>query len=326
MRYDLSKAVYAALGAFAVSAVLCPTLIPFLMKLKVGQYVRDDGPKEHLKKAGTPTMGGIVIIASFAVASLFFVRHNPDAVAIILVTVACGLMGFWDDYTKIVRKRSLGLRAWQKIVVQLIITTAFTVYLYQRSGPNAWEIYIPFTHGQTWNLGGWYIPLVFIVILGTMNGSNLTDGLDGLNSGVTALISAFFLFAAWAMGSGSLPLAGAAVGALLGFLLFNSYPAKIMMGDTGSQALGGFVAAIALILRMPLFLVIVALIYVIESLSVMIQVGVFKLTHKRVFKMAPIHHSFELSGWSETRVVALFYIITAIMCLIGYLGGQHIVQ
>ncbi|MCL2351438.1 MAG: phospho-N-acetylmuramoyl-pentapeptide-transferase [Firmicutes bacterium] len=326
MPSNLSSAVYAALGAFAVSVILCPTLIPFLMKLKVGQFVRDDGPKEHLKKAGTPTMGGVVIILSFAVASVFFLKGNPDAAAILLVTVGFGLMGFWDDYTKVVKKRSLGLRAWQKILVQLVITGAFAFYLYSRSGPNAWELYIPFTKGITWNLPAYvYVPLVFIVMLGSTNGSNLTDGLDGLNSGVTALISAFFLFAAWAMGSSSLPLAGAAVGSLLGFLLFNSYPARIMMGDTGSQALGGFVAALALVLRMPLFLLIVALIYVIESLSVMIQVGWFKLTGRRVFKMAPIHHSFELSGWSETRVVALFYVVTAIMCLIGYLGGQHIV-
>jgi len=322
--YDLSSAVYAALGAFVVSIIFCPTIIPFLMRLKFGQYVRDDGPKEHLKKAGTPTMGGIVIILSFVVPTLFFLRSNPDAVAILLVTLAYGLMGFIDDYIKVVKKRSLGLRAWHKLVFQFIVAAAFTYFMYHRAGPSAWALYVPFAH-VTLNMGYWYIPLIFIVMLGSANGSNLTDGLDGLNSGVTALISAFFLFSAWALGSSTLPLAGAAVGALLGFLLFNSYPAKIMMGDTGSQALGGFVASIALILRMPLFLVIVALIYVVESLSVMIQVGAFKLTHKRVFPMAPIHHSFELKGWSETRVVALFYIITAVMCLIGYLGGQHIV-
>ena len=325
MNDGLTPAVYAALGAFAVNIILCPILIPFLMKLKFGQYVRDDGPKEHLKKTGTPTMGGIVIIFSFALISAFFLRGNPDAIAVVAITVAFAIIGFIDDYIKVVKKRSLGLKAWPKLIMQLIATGFFVFYLYSAGDSKMAisEIYVPFMD-KTIDLGLFYIPFVFVVIMGSVNGANFTDGLDGLASGVTVLVAAFFLFAAWALEHPAMPLAGAAVGSLLGFLLFNSYPARIIMGDTGSEALGGFVAAFAIILKMPLFIAIVAMIYLIEVLSVIIQVGYFKLTHKRFFKMAPIHHSFELSGWSETKVVALFYVVTAILCLIGYLGGRHI--
>jgi phospho-N-acetylmuramoyl-pentapeptide-transferase len=326
MDIDLAPAVYAALGAFALNTVLCPVIIPYLRKLKFGQHVRDDGPESHKSKQGTPTMGGIMILISFAAAAFFFIGPHTESAALVLATLGFGAIGLADDYIKVSKKRSLGLRAWQKMLGQLLITGAFAAYLMLgRQSPGQTMVYIPFTEGTLIDLGIWYVPFLFIVMLGTVNGANFTDGLDGLASGVTILIVAFFLFAAWAMGSPVLPLAGAAAGSLLGFLLFNSHPAKIFMGDTGSLALGGFVAGIAFILRMPIFIAIVALVYLAEVLSVMLQVGYFKLTHgKRIFKMAPIHHHFEKSGMKETQVVAMFYIITAVLCLIGYLAGRKL--
>lgn len=324
MSYDLISAVYAALIAFVINIILCPVLIPYLHKLKFGQTEREDGPKSHLIKSGTPTMGGIMILLSFVFACIFFVKNNPDGLIIIFVTLGYGVIGFIDDYIKVVKKRSLGLRAYQKIIGQVIITGIFAYYIYNCTNIGT-EIYIPFSDGKMINIGVFYIPFLFLVMVGTVNSVNLTDGLDGLAAGVTVLVTVFFLFVAWVLGSGLTPITGAAVGSLLGFLLFNSYPAKVFMGDTGSLALGGFIASVAVILKMPLVLVIVGLVYVIESISVMIQVLYFKLTNgKRFFKMAPIHHHFELSGWSETKVVTLFYITTAILCLIGFLAAKNL--
>jgi phospho-N-acetylmuramoyl-pentapeptide-transferase len=321
MNYTVESAIYAIMIAFAVCIVLCPLFIPYLTRLKFGQMVRDDGPQSHIKKTGTPTMGGIVIVLSFAAAAAFFVAGNMEAVVVLLITVGYGIIGFVDDYIKVVKKRSLGLRAYQKLLAQIAITGIFAYYIYFMSDIGT-SIYVPFTNGFSLELGFLYIPFLFITMVGTVNGVNLTDGLDGLASGVTVLVATFFLFLAQGAGSGTVPIIGAAIGSLLGFLLFNSYPARVFMGDTGSLALGGFIAAIAVLLKMPLMIVIVGLAYVLESLSVMIQVGYYKLTKgKRFFKMAPLHHHFELSGWSETKVVALFYIGTAIMCLIGYLGS-----
>jgi len=318
----MNTAVYAVLIAFVANIVLCPMLIPSLVRFKFGQYVREDGPASHAKKTGTPTMGGIMIIISFLLAALVFMRGNPEAVAIVLVTIGFGVIGFMDDFIKITKRRSLGLRAYQKLIGQIVISVAF-VWYWSTLDSYSTLLRIPFFPGLELDLGFFYPVFVCFIFLGSTNGANLTDGLDGLAAGVTALIVTFFLFAAWVFESPVLPVTGAAVGSLLGFLLFNSHPAKLYMGDTGSLALGGFVAAIALMLRMPLFLVIVAIVYVIESLSVMIQVGYFKLTKgKRFFKMAPIHHSFELSGWPETKVVAFFYVVTAMACLLGYLAMQ----
>ena len=320
MEYQLSTAVYAILIAFVVNIVLCPILIPYLVKLKFGQYVRDDGPKDHIRKMGTPTMGGIMIIISFILAALLFLQGNREGVALVLVTLAFGIIGFLDDFIKITKRRSLGLRAYQKLLAQIAVTVCFVLYCFTLPGFSTY-IMVPFMPHVQLNLGMLYLPFAVLVILGTVNGSNFTDGLDGLNTGVTALIVAFFLFVAWSVNSPVLPITGAAVGSLLGFLLFNSHPARVFMGDTGSLALGGFVAATALLLGMPLWLGIVALVYVIEVLSVIIQVGYFKLTGgKRFFKMAPIHHSFELSGWSETKIVAFFCVMTTILCLLGYLA------
>ncbi len=322
MDFNLHSAIYAILIAFVINIVLCPIIIPFLTRLKFGQNVRDDGPQSHLVKSGTPTMGGIMILISLIISSLFFLKGNKDGMAVLFVTIGYGIIGFIDDYIKVVKKRSLGLRAYQKIIGQLIITGVFLYYLYNYSNIGT-DIYIPFTNGKTLELGVLFIPFFFIVMVGTVNSVNLTDGLDGLASGVTILVVIFFLFNALSINKSLLPITGAAVGALLGFLLFNTHPAKVFMGDTGSLALGGLVASIAIIMKMPLFIIIVGIIYVLEALSVILQVGYFKLTKgKRLFKMAPIHHHFEQCGWKEVKVVAVFYIVTAIACLVGFLGAS----
>ncbi len=325
MLQALTPAIYAALFAFAINIVLCPIVIPYLHKLKFGQFVRDDGPKTHLKKTGTPTMGGIMIIASLLLVSVFYLKNNNDGVVVCLMTVGYGIIGLTDDMRKIKNKRSLGLTALEKFSAQLVLAGLFIIYLYFGRGDTAiTQIYLPFSKGLYVDMRLLYIPFILCVILGTVNGANFTDGLDGQASGVTVLICSFFVFVAWALHSPVMPLAGAAVGSLLGFLLFNSHPARVFMGDTGSLALGAFVASIAVLTKMPLFIIIVAFIYLMEVMSVIIQVTYFKLTGQRFFKMAPIHHSFELSGWSETKIVALFYIITAVLCLVGYLGAQYI--
>ncbi len=317
----LEIAIYSVMISFILGIIFCPLLIPVLRRLKFGQTERDDGPESHLKKQGTPTMGGIAILAAFAIGGVFFIKENYDGLVVLLVTLGFGIIGFIDDYIKVVKKRSLGLTPIQKIVGQFVITGLFTFYII-KSGIGT-DILIPFTKGMTIDLGIIYIPFLFVAVIGTVNGVNLTDGLDGLASGVTLIVAVFFMMVAWAAGSGILPIAGAAAGSLLAFLIFNAYPAKVFMGDTGSLALGGFVAATAFILKMPIFIIIVGFIYLIESLSVIIQVGYFKKTGKRIFKMAPIHHHFELCGWSETKVVTVFYIVTAMLCLIGLLACKY---
>ncbi len=319
----LTRAIFAALLAFAASVILCPMMIPFLTKLKFGQNVRSDGPKSHLAKTGTPTMGGIVILLSITLGAGLFLIDNKDGLMCLFVTLAYGFIGFIDDYIKVVRKRSLGLRAYQKFIAQVFITAVFSYYLYNMEGFQT-TIYIFFTKSMYFDLGVLYIPFIFFVMLGTVNGVNFTDGLDGLASGVTLLVVLFFLFLSYALGfEGLLPLSGAAAGALLGFLLFNAHPARVFMGDTGSLALGGFVAAVAIITKMEMLILIVGFVYLIEVMSVALQVSYFKISGgKRIFKMAPIHHHFEQSGWPETRVVALFYVMTAVCCLVGFLATQ----
>lgn len=312
------KVVLPVIIAFAVCVVLCPILIPFLKRLKFGQYVRSDGPESHLKKSGTPTMGGIVIVLSISITSLFFIKDYVEIVPVLFATIGFGIIGFMDDYIKVVMKRSMGLRAWQKLLGQILVTAIFGYYLVNYTDT---KMLIPFSGGLYLDLSYLFIPFLFIVMLGTVNGSNFTDGLDGLESSVTVLIATFFTVVAIGTKSGLSPITGAVAGSLLAFLLYNVYPAKVFMGDTGSLALGGFVASTAFIMKMPLFLLIVALIYLVEVISVMLQVSYFKLTGgKRIFKMAPIHHHFELMGWSETRVVAVFSIITAILCLVALMG------
>ena len=320
----INETILAIIIAFAISAILCPIVIPFLHKLKFGQQVRDDGPQAHLKKRGTPTMGGLMILTSIIITSLFYIRDYPRIIPVLFVTVGFGIIGFLDDYIKIVMKRSEGLNPKQKLLGQIVITGIFAFYLI-RSGEVGCTALIPYTggfeNGYYLNLGILFVPFVFFVILGTDNGVNFTDGLDGLCTSVTILVATFMTIVAIGENSGISPITGAVVGSLLGFLLFNVYPAKVFMGDTGSLALGGFVASSAFMMQMPFFIPIIGLIYLVEVLSVIMQVSYFKATGgKRIFKMAPIHHHFELCGWSETRVVAVFSITTAILCLLAYLG------
>ena len=306
--------------SFALSVIMGPVVIPILRKLKMGQTAREDGVKSHLKKAGTPTMGGVIILCSIAVTSLFYIKDYPNIIPILFVTVGFGLIGFLDDYLKVVMKRSDGLYPKQKMGLQILVTAVFAFYVVKFTEISL-TMQIPFTDGKYLDLGFLAIPMMFIVIIGTVNGVNFTDGLDGLASSVTVLVATFFTVVAIGTKSGIEPITCAVVGALLGFLLFNVYPASVFMGDTGSLALGGFVAATAYMLQMPLFIVIVGLIYLVEVLSVIIQVTYFKKTGgKRIFKMAPIHHHFELCGWSETRVVAVFSIVTAVLCLIALMA------
>ena len=317
LKFDVALPVVIS---FVISAVLGPIIIPFLRRLKVGQTVREEGPKSHLKKSGTPTMGGILILISIVITSLFYVKDYPKILPILFMTLGFGLIGFLDDYIKVVLKRSMGLRAWQKMLGQFVVTALFIYYMYEYSGISL-TMMIPFMSGKYLDLGFLTIPCMFFVILGTVNGANFTDGLDGLASSVTVIIATFFSVVAIGMGVGVEPITCAVVGALLGFLLFNVYPASVFMGDTGSLALGGFVAATAYVLQMPLFILLVGFIYLIEIISVILQVGYFKLTHgKRIFRMAPIRHHFELGGWSETRVVAVFSIVTTILCLVALMA------
>lgn len=316
----VNETILAVIIAFVISAILCPIVIPFLHKLKFGQQVRDDGPQAHLKKQGTPTMGGLVILSSIIITSLLYLKDYPKIIPVLFVTVGFGVIGFLDDYIKIVMKRSEGLNPGQKLAGQIIITGIFAYYIIT-SDEIGTEMLIPFT-GQFLIMPVWlFVPALFFIVLGTDNGVNFTDGLDGLCTSVTILVATFFTIVAIGENSGISPITGAVVGSLLGFLLFNVYPARVFMGDTGSLALGGFVASSAFMMQMPLFIAVVGLIYLVEVLSVIMQVTYFKKTGgKRIFKMAPIHHHFELCGWSETRVVAVFSIITAILCLVAYLG------
>lgn len=313
------KVIIPVLIAFALSVIMGPVIIPILRKLKMGQTEREEGVQSHLKKAGTPTMGGVMILGSIVLTSLFFIKDYPKIIPILFVTLGFGLIGFLDDYLKVVLKRSDGLLPWQKMGLQIVVTGVFAFYMIKTETAMGWLI--PFSDGKHLDFGFLAIPLLFLVMIGTVNGVNFTDGLDGLASSVTVLVATFFTVVAIGTKSGIEPITCAVVGALLGFLLFNVYPASVFMGDTGSLALGGFVAATAYMLQMPFFIAIVGLIYLVEVLSVMIQVSYFKVSGgKRIFKMAPIHHHFELCGWSETRVVAVFSIITAILCLIALMA------
>lgn len=314
------KVVIPVIISFAISAVLGPVIIPFLRKLKASQTERTEGVKSHLSKAGTPTMGGLIFLIATTVTSLLYVGKYPKIIPILFLTLGFGLIGFLDDYLKVVLKRSDGLLPMQKMAGQIIVTGIFAFYLIRFTDVEL-TLLVPFTNGYYWDIGWLAVPLLFVAVIGTVNGVNFTDGLDGLASSVTIMVATFFSVVAMGTNSGIEPITCAVVGALMGFLLFNVYPARVFMGDTGSLALGGFVAGTAYMLQMPLFIIIVGMIYLIEVASVMIQVTYFKKTGgKRFFKMAPIHHHFELCGWSETRIVAVFSIVTAILCMIALLA------
>ena len=303
--------------SFVISAAAGPVIIPILRKLKVGQTVRDDGPQTHLKKNGTPTMGGIIFLLGVVVTSLFYVKDFPKIIPVLFMTVGFGVVGFLDDFIKVVLRRSEGLTPAQKMAGQLVVTAVFAYYMVQISDVGL-TMLIPFSGGKYLDIGWLAVPLLFFAVIGTVNGTNFTDGLDGLAASVTVMVAVFFTVVAVGTNSGIAPVTCAVTGGLLGFLLFNVYPASVFMGDTGSLALGGFVASAAYMMRLPLFLLIVGLIYLVEVLSVIIQVTYFKATHgKRFFKMAPIHHHFEKCGWSETRVVTVVSIITALCCLVA---------
>ena len=306
--------------SFLVSVLLGPVIIPFLKRLKAGQTVRDEGPKSHLKKNGTPTMGGILILSAMIVTSLFYMKEYPEIKPILLLTLGFGLIGFLDDYIKVILKRSMGLTPLQKMAGQLVVTGLFAYYLLKVTDISL-AAKIPFMPGVELDLGWLNIPLLFFIIIGTVNGANFTDGLDGLAASVTVLAASFLSAAAIGTGTRIEPITCAVAGALMGFLLFNVYPASVFMGDTGSLALGGFVAASAYMMQLQLFIPIIGFIYVIEVVSVILQVVYFKVTGgKRLFRMAPLHHHFELGGWSETRIVAVFSIITAILCLVALIA------
>ena len=315
-----TRMIIAVLISFGISVVLGPVVIPWLRRLKMGQTERVEGVQSHLKKAGTPTMGGVIFLLATVVTSLFFVKDYPKIIPVLFLTLGFGLIGFLDDYLKVVLKRSDGLLPWQKFLLQVVLTAVFVFYIINYTDV-ALTMRIPFWSGHYLNLGWLAIPVLFFAVIGTVNGVNFTDGLDGLAASVTIMVATFFSVVAVGTGSGIEPITCAVVGALMGFLLFNVFPARVFMGDTGSLALGGFVAGTAYMLQMPLFLILVGLIYLVEVASVIIQVTYFKKTGgKRIFKMAPIHHHFELCGWSETRVVAVFSILTAILCMIGLLA------
>jgi phospho-N-acetylmuramoyl-pentapeptide-transferase len=316
----MSKIIYSVLVAFVMSILIAPILIPLLHKLKFGQSIRVEGPKSHQKKAGTPTMGGIVFIMA-TILSMIIVIKNPNGETVIALYafIAFGIIGAIDDSLKIIQKKNEGLKSYQKMLLLLVVSGILACYAAQSKNIGT-AIIIPFVN-QTWELGKWYVPFMIFFFLCTTNGVNLTDGLDGLATSITLLVMTFFALISLAIGNYQIAVfCGIVAGALLGFLRYNAFPAQVFMGDTGSLALGGVVAAIAMILKLPLLVLLIGGIYVIEVLSVVIQVASFKLTGKRVFKMSPIHHHFELSGWHETRVVAIFSIITVVLCLIAFLS------
>lgn len=303
---------------FVISVLLTYFLIPVLRRFKFGQEVREEGPRAHLKKAGTPTIGGIAIVIAFIIASLIFSGQSGYIITIVVFTFLFAVIGFLDDYLKIKKHESEGLKAWQKMGFQIIVMILLILYivLFTKEGTST---IVPF-YGMV-DFKGWFYPLAFFAILGTVNGANFTDGVDGLASSVTIVIAAFLTFAAALLMPGISPASLAMMGALAGFLVFNAHPAKIFMGDTGSLALGGFVVTMALLMKIPIFLIFFAFIYLIEIISVILQVGYFKLTHgKRIFRMTPIHHHYELGGWSENKVVLAFSLVTLILSVVSWIG------
>lgn len=312
--------ILSVLTAFTITALTAPFVIPLLRKIKCSQTVRMDGPGTHLKKNGTPTMGGILILFSVVVTSLIFLEDYPKVAPILFLTLGFGFIGFLDDYIKVICNRADGLSAWQKMLGQLAVTAVFGYYLMSDADVSL-AMRVPFLSGTYLDFGSWNLMVMFLVILGTVNGTNFTDGLDGLAGSVTLIVAVFFTVVAIGTESGIEPITCAVTGALMGFLLFNVHPASVFMGDTGSLALGGFVAACAYMLQMPLYIAVVGVVYLVEVLSVILQVVFYKVSGgRRIFRMAPLHHHFELCGWSETRIVAVFSILTALMCLVGLMG------
>ena len=319
MSYQIST----LLISFVIGLIVALITIPILRKIKVGQIEREEGPESHLKKQGTPTMGGLIMAITIMIMSviLFFVLKDKEfdilkkLLPLVLVSLGFGIIGRIDDFRKLILKNTEGLKPAFKMLGLLIISVTYVVYLYKFIGT---EIYIPIIK-QYITFPLWmYIPFAIFVMLGTTNAVNLTDGIDGLATSITTIIIATLTLIGIILGLKEVVLLGSIVcGANLAFLIFNMYPAKVFMGDTGSLLLGGVIVAMALYLKMPLLLIVIALVPVIETLSVIIQVVYFKKTGKRVFKMTPIHHHFELSGWNENKIVIVFSLITLILCIIG---------
>lgn len=319
------KILTVAAIAFVLAAVNGVFMIPILHKLKFGQEIREEGPKWHKAKSGTPTMGGFIFIVAAVAAAIIgmCVFHADKTTAIgltmlFLASLGFGAIGFLDDYIKVILKRNLGLRAGQKFGLQFLVALLFSVLMVV-CGVVEPDIIIPFT-GKTLTLGIFiYIPFIVLVMLAAVNSVNLTDGIDGLAGSVTLVVCAFYCVVSNISGAAPVKLLAAALaGGILGFLIYNRHPARVFMGDTGSLFLGGAVAAMAIYMKNPLALLIVGFVYVMESLSVIIQVTYFKKTGKRIFKMSPIHHHFEMCGWSEVRIVSVFSLVTAVLCVIGY--------
>ena len=314
-----NRTVLIAFGLGLVfSLILGPIIIPMLHKLKFGQNIRKDGPQSHMKKAGTPTIGGLIFLISITLVMILMrYKFTSEGMIVLYGTLAFGLIGFLDDILKIIHKDNEGLKSGQKFILQILFSVALAYYGYKFVGTS---ISIPFADFAI-DLKWIYIPFVIFYYAAITNAVNLTDGLDGLATSVSALVFTFFSILAFNMGHYSVAVfAIALVGALIGFLKFNAYKASVFMGDTGSLALGGALATIMMVLKTPLVVLIVGGIYVAETLSVVIQVTSFKLTGKRVFKMAPLHHHFEQCGWSEVKIVTVFSIITLILCIIGFVS------
>ncbi|APQ98566.1 phospho-N-acetylmuramoyl-pentapeptide-transferase [Clostridium botulinum] len=316
----MSTIIYAVLFSFLLSTITSLFLIPLFKKLNLGQSIKNGIPISHKKKAGTPTFGGIIFIFSSIITMLFIIKnYNKELLLVISSLIAFGLIGFIDDTLKKIHKKNEGLTSKGKMILLLFVSSIFAIYSYYNPSIGS-IIMFPFTK-KLFDLRILYIPFIIFYYVSTTNALNLTDGLDGLATSITLLVVTFFIFLSFGMGHYTLSIScGCIAGALLGFLRYNCYPAKIIMGDTGSLALGGAIATIAMILRNPFIVIIVGGIYVIEALSSLIQIVFFKLFGKRIFKMAPIHHSLELHGWHETKIVSVFSIITTILCLIGFLS------
>lgn len=315
---QIIRLIFIAALATIASALLTSTEIPILKHKQFQQFIREEGPKSHLSKAGTPTMGGIAIFAALLLLTAAGGSFTVDSLVMLTVTFLFGLIGFLDDYIKVSKKHNLGLRAWQKLVLQILFAVGLAVYMAEFSGYGT-DVWVPIIDRYV-DFGWMYIPFVAFVVVAMANAVNLTDGLDGLSSGVTALVAFFFGIVAIQFGhSSSTIFCGALTGACLGFLVFNKFPAKLFMGDTGSMALGGALASAAIIMKAELLLPIAGFIYVMEALSVIIQVVSFKTTGKRVFRMAPIHHHFEMGGMKEKNVVAMFWLIAIVCCVVAYL-------
>jgi len=320
---DIPMQVALLISSFLVTLVGGSLILPLLKKLNLGQNVRENGPESHLSKAGTPSMGGMIFLIPFTLFVLILGNRYEGLRMImyplLVVTLAYAGIGFLDDYLKVKKKHSIGLLAWQKMLLLLVVSGGYVYYLLEVLGIGT-QIYLPFFKIYI-DLGFWYIPFAILVLVSTTNVVNITDGLDGLAGGIMVIMLTFFaVYGIMNQINGITYISAVLIGACLGFLVYNINPARVFMGDTGSLALGGFLGAIALILQLPLILLIIAGICVIEALSDIIQVMYFRVTNgKRIFKMAPLHHHLELSGWSEKRVTRVFYAITIILCVIGIL-------